>query len=472
MATATIDVLTPREREILILVGEGNSLAEIAQIIGRSLKTVESHRLSLGRKLKASNRVELARIAIANGLISLSGPDVDSADAAVSHTESSLELQWLEQINDAVFTAPGQHYIGALCQAITNVMGTRYCAVCMPDPKAPAHSRFTVSVAKDGQLLDPIWYHGPGTPAGTVAKDGVCIVKDNVQLAYPEDELMKSLGIQAYVGVRLKNALGDSPGIIAVSHDDSIEHAETIKRVLNFFVPRTSAELARMAQEKRLHDLNLKLQQYAMRSIEGQADGDGVNGGIDVKHAMQRLQLLMSTSSGSRLLSELADVLCEVTGVRYAAICMRDWTEEEPTLVTLTVSESARVSDTLRYPLEGTPCKIVTETGHYEIDDALADCFPEDQWVIDKGLQGYVGVRLDNANGEQLGVMWLVDDKPIGDPQQLLTILQTLTPRVAAEVEDRVRLDELHYRCEELESRINEISNEMDSKVVSHRQAE
>jgi hypothetical protein len=61
--------LTARELEILRLIGIGLSTSEIAEKLGRSVKTVEWHRVALGEKLGITNRVELARIAIAAGIV-------------------------------------------------------------------------------------------------------------------------------------------------------------------------------------------------------------------------------------------------------------------------------------------------------------------------------------------------------------------------------------------------------------------
>lgn len=61
--------LTPRELEILTLIGQGLATADIAKTLGRSEKTIEWHRVSLGAKLNAPNRVELAKIAYKSGLI-------------------------------------------------------------------------------------------------------------------------------------------------------------------------------------------------------------------------------------------------------------------------------------------------------------------------------------------------------------------------------------------------------------------
>lgn len=60
--------LTPRELEVLSLIGEGLSAAAIAKKLFRSVKTIEWYRASLGNKLSVTNRVELARYAISAGL--------------------------------------------------------------------------------------------------------------------------------------------------------------------------------------------------------------------------------------------------------------------------------------------------------------------------------------------------------------------------------------------------------------------
>lgn len=71
--------LTSRQREVLALIGQGLSTAEIARRLYRTVKTIESHRLVLGKRLGARNRVELARIAIQAGLAELSASGDDAA---------------------------------------------------------------------------------------------------------------------------------------------------------------------------------------------------------------------------------------------------------------------------------------------------------------------------------------------------------------------------------------------------------
>jgi DNA-binding NarL/FixJ family response regulator len=63
------DKLTDREREVVKLIAEAHTNKQIAQILGLSEKTIESHRSNILNKLGMSDRVELVRYAVRRGLI-------------------------------------------------------------------------------------------------------------------------------------------------------------------------------------------------------------------------------------------------------------------------------------------------------------------------------------------------------------------------------------------------------------------
>lgn len=78
-------LLTPREMEVLELIGRGLTQREVAAKLSRTVKTVEAHRAALGRKLNAKKNVHLVQIAFAAGML-------DPADGPRPAIQAAREL--------------------------------------------------------------------------------------------------------------------------------------------------------------------------------------------------------------------------------------------------------------------------------------------------------------------------------------------------------------------------------------------
>jgi len=73
--------LTPRETDVMIYLAQGYSVKQCAKVLGIGVSTVGNHKSRLMKKLDVHKTVELARIAMREGLIS-AGP---SAMSTVAH---------------------------------------------------------------------------------------------------------------------------------------------------------------------------------------------------------------------------------------------------------------------------------------------------------------------------------------------------------------------------------------------------
>ena len=69
---SAIDELTETQQDVLRLLARGTSVSEVALRLNRSRKSVESHKYRLMRALGVHDRLELARVAIHEGLIDVS----------------------------------------------------------------------------------------------------------------------------------------------------------------------------------------------------------------------------------------------------------------------------------------------------------------------------------------------------------------------------------------------------------------
>jgi len=63
--------LTPREREVVKMLAEGNSVRQIAGILGLSMKTIEAHKFNLMRKLDIHNKAQLVMYAIQKKIVKM-----------------------------------------------------------------------------------------------------------------------------------------------------------------------------------------------------------------------------------------------------------------------------------------------------------------------------------------------------------------------------------------------------------------
>jgi len=63
------DVLTSRERDVIQLLAEGKTSKEVAVTLNLSVKTAETHRTNLMRKLGLHSVADLTRYAVRNGIV-------------------------------------------------------------------------------------------------------------------------------------------------------------------------------------------------------------------------------------------------------------------------------------------------------------------------------------------------------------------------------------------------------------------
>ena len=75
--------LTARQVEVLTLVAEGHRTREIAKRLRLSVKTVESHRGEIMKRLSMHDVVSLVRYAMRVGLVTASAPDIEPAQQSI-----------------------------------------------------------------------------------------------------------------------------------------------------------------------------------------------------------------------------------------------------------------------------------------------------------------------------------------------------------------------------------------------------
>ena len=95
------------------------------------------------------------------------------------------------------------------------------------------------------------------------------------------------------------------------------------------------------------------------------------------------------------------------------------------------------LDEPFEYDTAGTPCAVTTEYPWVTFPEALAERFPEDEIVVELGLQSYLAVCLKSSEGVHLGHLAVLDSRPMEADEQDATALRIFAARAGAELERR-----------------------------------
>ena len=114
---------------------------------------------------------------------------------------------------------------------------------------------------------------------------------------------------------------------------------------------------------------------------------------------------------------------------------------------TIAVQNRAGVGNNFSYSLEGSPCSNILDLGVCAYPRGVAELFPLDTALSEKGIQGYVGAPLADSKGHSLGLLAVLFKRPIEQSEIAVQLLRIFAARASAELERRRQLDELEYRA-------------------------
>ncbi|MBW8012140.1 MAG: GAF domain-containing protein [Chloroflexi bacterium] len=109
------------------------------------------------------------------------------------------------------------------------------------------------------------------------------------------------------------------------------------------------------------------------------------------------------------------------------------------------------------FPFRGTPCENIRAEKKICLHSQAVTDFPEDSFLAEFGLNTYMGVPILDSNGEVIGVINAMDDKPRDFDEGDIHLLQIMAKRVGVELERTHAEAQIRRRVGELEA-IAEVS--------------
>tara|TARA_R110000796_G_scaffold71409_3_gene162072 strand:+ start:62248 stop:63447 length:1200 start_codon:yes stop_codon:yes gene_type:complete len=140
--------------------------------------------------------------------------------------------------------------------------------------------------------------------------------------------------------------------------------------------------------------------------------------------------------------------------------------DKEGNVETITFVDSGVVKKNVSYPLLNTPCENVVGKNLCVYTKDIQKLFPKDDMLVPMKAESYIGIPLWNSEGNAIGLIALLDTKPITNASEIETILQIVAVRVAHEIERNSYEQELISKNKELERQNKEL--EQFTYIASH----
>lgn len=141
-----------------------------------------------------------------------------------------------------------------------------------------------------------------------------------------------------------------------------------------------------------------------------------------------------SRVTGNEFFVELVKYLGEALDVAYA-FCDKIDHADDKVVNTLALYAHGKISENISYNLKDTPCENVIGRTICCYAEKVQQQFPGDQLLVDLDAESYAGIPLWAADGSPLGLIAIMDNKPLRSPDLVKTLLQIVAVRAGSELE-------------------------------------
>lgn len=160
-------------------------------------------------------------------------------------------------------------------------------------------------------------------------------------------------------------------------------------------------------------------------------------------------------------LQECIRNLSNVFHCKYAFIGLL--VEPERTHIrTLAIQSGNHYADNFEYAIADTPCQDIINQKKTFIETKVTEAYPDDQILIDMGVDSYYGSPLVTTDGEVIGLVSVMDIKPMRLTPESMSILDIFSTRLATEFERNSAIKNLQEHQEHLEETVKQRTADLE----------
>lgn len=152
----------------------------------------------------------------------------------------------------------GQHFFRSLVKHLARALEAKSAFLVEIPLSDPTRIRSLSGWAND-TYMPPFEFAIAGTPSGEVLAHGLRVYEEGVRELFPDDTMMRELGVTSYAGIPLHDTVGASLGVLAVAHDGVLVLDDDLVSTLRIFAARAGVELERIRAEEQRREAEAEI---------------------------------------------------------------------------------------------------------------------------------------------------------------------------------------------------------------------
>ncbi|HEX3033024.1 MAG TPA: EAL domain-containing protein [Bacillota bacterium] len=164
-----------------------------------------------------------------------------------------------------------------------------------------------------------------------------------------------------------------------------------------------------------------------------------------MENTLRDLAQGISSTTGPEFFRKLVNFLTDALEVDFASICELVGPDKQYASSIALCDRKNQSHQNIEYPLAGTPCEDAVKRGFVFHPEKLCEKFPSAIPIRIMGMESFIGTALVNSAGEAMGVLNIMDRKPINNTSLVEAIFKIVAERTTAEMERARNEDRINH---------------------------